>query len=279
MRRRFPVGSIVTYTVAVIMVLIVILPLLWIFLMSLKTPDEIIKWPPSVFFKPTLENYIGIFQPSYHHLSFMKVFFNSIIITFTSLAVAIALASISAYAISRLRPRGWKLLNFIILGVRMVPPIALVVPLYIIWGELNLLDTRIGLIIPFIALNIPLATWLLEGFFIDIPKNLEDAAVIDGCSPFGAFLKVILPLAAPGVAATSIFSFILSWNNLTLPLPLTMSEASTLPVLASQVRTDEGILWGHLGAVSVVMILPIIFFTIFATKYLIKGIASGAVKG
>jgi len=188
------------------------------------------------------------------------------------------LSSISAYSLSRLRPKHKMGLNYIILGMRMIPPIAIVVPLYIIWQRIGLYDTRLGLIIPFIALDIPISTWMMQGFFDSVPENLEDAATVDGCSRFEAFVKIILPITAPGIAATSIFAFSTSWNNLTLPLPLTMTEAATLPVLASQVRTDEGILWGQLGAYATLMIIPMALFTAFAAKYLIKGMSSGAVK-
>jgi len=270
---------ILTYAVVIILILIVILPMLWIFMMSFKSPMDIISWPPSFIFKPTLGNYKAVFSPSSTHLAIAHVLLNSIVVTVISVVVAISLSVISAYSLSRLKPKGTAILNFIILAFRMIPPITLVVPLYIIYNHLNLFDTRIGLILPFIALNIPLATWILEGFFQDIPKNIEEAALIDGCTPFEAFWRVMLPIVVPGIAATSIFSFILSWNNLTLPLPLTMIKAPTLTVLASQVRTDEGILWGQLGVISVIMIIPVILLTIFATKYLIKGIASGAVKG
>jgi len=279
MKKSSRLVLIATYAVVTILVLIVILPMLWIFMMSFKSTMDIISWPPSFIFKPTLVNYKAVFSPSSNHLPVAHVLLNSIVVTVTSMVVAIILSVLSAYSLSMLKPKGTVSLNFIILTFRMIPPIALVVPLYIIYNHLNLFDTRIGLILPFIALNIPLATWILEGFFQDIPKNIEEAALIDGCTPFEAFWRVMLPVAAPGIAATSIFSFTLSWNNLTLPLPLTMFKAPTLTVLASQVRTDEGILWGQLGAISVIMIIPVILLTIFATKYLIKGIGGGAVKG
>ena len=271
--------SFTKYFVIIIIVLIVVLPILWLVLLSFQKPADIITWPPSLFFEPTYENYRNMLSQKSNYLSFSKVFLNSIIITLVSVPVSIMLASIAAYSIGRLKPKGSKQLNYIIIGARMIPPIALVVPLYVIYSYLNLLDTKIGVILPFISFNIPLATWMLEGFFEDMPKDLEEAATIDGCTPFQAFLRVILPLAAPGVAATSIFAFILSWNELTIPLALSVINAATLPVLISQVKTESGILWGNLAAISVIMIIPIIIFAVFATKYLIKGLASGSVKG
>ncbi len=265
--------------VSLVLVSFVVLPILWMAMLSFKTEADIVAWPPKFIFSPTLGNYKAIFSSSTSsHLSFSRVFTNSLVITGITLVCSLIISTLASYALGRLKPKGTRGLNYLILGLRMIPPIAIVVPMYIIWNRLGLYDTRLGLIIPFIALDIPLSTWLLEGFFAGIPRNLEDAAVIDGCSRFQAFYKIILPLAAPGIAATSIFSFSLSWNNLTLPLPLTMSKAATMPVLASQVRTDEGVLWGQLGAYAMLMIIPMVVFTCFSAKYLINGISSGAVK-
>ena len=279
MKKSSGFDVILTYAAVILLVLIEVLPFLWIFMVSIKHNQDIVTWPPKFIFKPTFQNYKEVLTGIKYMLPFVKCLTNSIITTGVSLLAAMTIASISAYSITRLKPRGSFTINLIILGIRMVPPIVLVVPLYIIYNYLGLIDTKLGLIFPFTALSIPLAVWIMGSFFLDIPKNIEEAAMIDGCSPFQAFWRVILPIAAPGLAAASIFSFILTWNNLTFPLTLTMSEAATLTVLASQFRTEEGILWGQLGAVSIIMMLPIIFFTIFATKYLVKGIASGAMKG
>ena len=205
MAKSSRLGLIATYIVATILVLIVILPLLWIFMMSFQNPIDIIKWPPSFIFKISLENYKAAFSSSSSHLSIVPILINSIIITVTSTVIAVSLATVSAYSLSRLKPKGTGILSFIILIFRMIPPITLVVPLYMIYVRTNLFDTRIGLILAFIALNIPLAIWLMKGFFQDIPKSLEEAAMIDGCTPFQAFWLIILPIVAPGVAATSIF--------------------------------------------------------------------------
>jgi multiple sugar transport system permease protein len=279
MRLRKLADSTFNFVISAVLVGIIVLPLLWVIMLSLKSHADILSWPPKFIFSPTLENYRAIFAAGTNqNLPFLRVFINSLIVTFSTLIISISLSSMAAYSLGRLKPKGKMTLNYLILGLRLIPPIAIVVPLFIIWNQIGLYDTRLGLIIPFIALDIPLSTWLLQGFFESIPSNLEDSAVIDGCSRFQAFYKIILPLAAPGIAATSIFSFSLSWNELTLPLPLTLTKAATMPVLASQVRTDEGILWGQLGAYSTLMIVPMVVFTIFAAKYLISGISSGAVK-
>lgn len=276
--RKF-LNSIFNLIVSLFLIIVVVAPLLWMFLMSIKSEADIISWPPKFIFDPTIENYRDIFfNPANSRLNFMHCLKNSVIITIITLIISLCLSTLASYSLGRLRPTGYMGFNYMILGLRMIPPIAIVVPLFIIWNAIGLYDNMWGLIIPYVALNIPLATWLLEGFFESIPRNLEDAASIDGCTGFQAFYKIILPLAAPGIAATSIFAFSLSWNNLTLPLPLTMTKAATLPVLASQVRTDEGLLWGQLGAYSILMIVPMIIFTIFSSKYLIGGVSAGAVK-
>ncbi len=262
------------------------LPFVWILMTSLKSPADIVAWPPKFIFTPTFQNYLSIlgrgtgrFAYQFRTFPFVKLLYNTMVVTAASVGGAITASALSAYALSRLRPRGTTAINFIILGTRMVPPIALVVPLFMLYNVVGWHDTLLGLILPFTALNIPMTTWMLEGFFQDLPKNLEDAALIDGCGVMGAFVRVILPLAAPGLVATAIFAFILSWNELTLPLALTMFEAPTLPVLASQVRTDEGILYGQLGAVAVLMNIPIVLFAGFGQRYLVSGLTGGSIKG
>lgn len=269
-------GSIACGIISILLCSFVLLPILYIMQLSVKSPDDIMR--NTLWFTPTLQNFRNIFSGNINYLSFMAVLKNSIIVTFISVAVALMISCLAAYSLARLRVKGRMAINYLILGMRMIPPIAIIVPLYMIWSQAELYDTLTGLILPFIALDIPLSTWLLQGFFKGIPENLEESAMIDGCTRFQAFYKVIFPLAAPGIAATSIFSFSLSWNNLTIPMALTMTDAATMPVLAAQVKTDDGILWGQLGAYAVLMIVPMIIFTACVSKYLVKGMASGAVK-
>lgn len=254
----------------------VLLPILYIAQLSFRSAADATK--NTLFFQPTLENYAQIFTGQVNYLPFTAVLKNSVIVTLVSVSAALALSCLAAYSLARLRVRHRMGINYLILGMRMIPPIAIVVPLYMLWSRLGLYDKLTGLILPFIALDIPLSTWLLQGFFKGIPENLEEAAAIDGCTRFQAFRRVILPLTAPGIAATSIFSFSLSWNNLTIPMALTMTDAATLPVLSAQVKTDDGILWGQLGAYAVLMIVPMVIFTACVSRFLVKGMASGAVK-
>jgi ABC-type glycerol-3-phosphate transport system permease component len=254
----------------------VLLPILYIVQLSFRRMPDVMK--NTLFFAPTLENYFNIFTEKVNYLPFVSVLKNSVLVTLISVFIALSLACLAAYSLARLRVRHRMGINYLILGMRMIPPIAIVVPLYIIWAKIGLYDSLTGLILPFVALDIPLSTWLLQGFFKGIPENLEEAAAIDGCSRFQAFYRIILPLTAPGIAATSIFSFSLSWNDLTIPMALTLTGSPTLPVLSAQVKTDDGILWGQLGAYAVLMIVPMVIFTACVSRFLVKGMASGAVK-
>lgn len=273
---RKKLASLYHVTVSLLLCAAVLLPILYIAQLSFHSSADATK--NTLFFQPTLENYAQIFTGQVNYLPFTAVLKNSVIVTLVSVSAALALSCLAAYSLARLRVRHRMGINYLILGMRMIPPIAIVVPLYMLWSRLGLYDKLTGLILPFIALDIPLSTWLLQGFFKGIPENLEEAAAIDGCTRFQAFRRVILPLTAPGIAATSIFSFSLSWNNLTIPMALTMTDAATLPVLSAQVKTDDGILWGQLGAYAVLMIVPMVIFTACVSRFLVKGMASGAVK-
>ena len=273
---RKKLASLYHVTVSLLLCAAVLLPILYIAQLSFRSTDDATK--NTLFFQPTLENYVQIFTGQVNYLPFTAVLKNSVIVTLLSVSAALALSCLAAYSLARLRVRHRMGINYLILGMRMIPPIAIVVPLYMLWSRLGLYDSLTGLILPFIALDIPLSTWLLQGFFKGIPENLEEAAAIDGCTRFQAFRRVILPLTAPGIAATSIFSFSLSWNNLTISMALTMTDAATLPVLSAQVKTDDGVLWGQLGAYAVLMIVPMVIFTACVSRFLVKGMASGAVK-
>ncbi len=253
-----------------------IVPIFWLAVVSLM-PDSEMLGGPSLFFQPTLEHYAEVFANSRD--SIMDYLYNSVLVTVVSTVVSVALAAMTAYAITRLRPRGGVFIGLVILAARLLPPIALVVPFYVVFSHLRIIDTPMALILPYTALSIPLATWLLQGFFLSLPFELEEAAMTDGCSRMQAFVKIILPLSGPGIAVAAIMSFVLAWNDMLLALSLTLRHAATLPVLASQVRTDQGIEWGTLGAITMVMVVPAIIFTFAAQRWIIAGLTGGATKG
>ncbi len=270
------IGNIVALVVVAWLAAVVILPIAWLILTSFKMPIDIASPTPTFIFDPTLDNYRSVFSG---RSGIFRAMVNSIVISVVSTVLSVSLAAMAAYGLSRLRPPGYGALGLTIFGMRMLPPAALVVPMFFIAFWTSTLDTQIALIIPYTALAIPLGTWMLQGFFLDLPKELEEAAIVDGATWWYAFTRVILPLAGPGLAAVAIFSFSLSWNDLLLALPLTTEDAITLPVVASRVRTDEGILWGNLGAVTTIIMLPMLVFTLLSQRWLIQGLSSGATKG
>ncbi len=276
-RRSRHLAKFVAVLVVAWLAAVVILPILWLVLTSFKTPPDIVSLSPTFLFRPTLENYRVVFTSGKY--SIVPAMINSLVVSLVSTGCAVVLSAMAAYALARLRPPGHGLLGVTIFAMRMLPPVAIVLPLFFFAGQVGALDTRLALIVPYVALAIPLATWMLQGFFLDLPKALEEAAMIDGATPMQAFLRVILPLTGPGLAAVAIFSFSLAWNDLVLALPLTSEHAVTLSVVASRIRTDEGIQWGQLGAVTTVIMLPMLVFTLVSQRWLVRGLTSGATKG
>jgi multiple sugar transport system permease protein len=253
-------------------------PIVWMMLTSIKPSQIAVSYPPQFLFRPTLSHYREVFTGA-DGATLAHAFLNSIVVTVGSMLATLVIACPAAYSLSRMKPRGASAITVFIIAVRMLPPIVLVVPLFRMLQPFGLTDSYVALLIPYIGLSIPLATWMMIGFFVSLPKELEEAAMIDGCGRLGALWYIILPLAAPGLAATSIFTGLLAWNDLVFSLPLTTVNAVTLPVMAARMRVEEGVLWGQLGAVSTIMIVPVLILTFFVQRHIVEGIASGAVKG
>ncbi|HDN85251.1 MAG TPA: carbohydrate ABC transporter permease, partial [Candidatus Aerophobetes bacterium] len=205
--------------------------------------------------------------------------FNSIIVALVSTALAVFIGSLSAYVFSRFDIKGKNDLLFIILSSRMLPPIVIVIPLVIMYRTLGLYDTRLGLIIMYTVFNLAFTVWIMRSFIDEIPKEYEEAAMVDGYSRFQAFFKFVLPEMRPGMAATAIFSFIMSWNEFTFALLLTGERARTAPPAIAQSLGTAGINWGHIAAGSVLMVIPVVVFTFILRGNLIRGFTFGAIKG
>ena len=254
-----------------------IVPLIWMFLTALKPPQEVITYPPIIIPKePTLRNFSKLFEESLI-TTFLR---NSLVTAFASTALSICLGTLAAYSLTRYTyPGRNKLATFILLGY-MFPPIVLIIPFFVWFKTIGLTDNYLGLIITYVALGLPFATWLLWAFFQSIPVELEEAAWIDGATRAQAILHVILPLALPGVIATSIFTFIVAWNEYLFALILMNTDPmKTLPVgladLLNRPMTD----WGVIMSAGVVITIPALLFFIVTQNYLIKGWGAGAVKG
>lgn len=258
-----------------------VFPVLWIALMSIKRPVDAVALPPKLIFAPTLESYEAILVQGAvaSSVNIRGYLINSLLIGFGSTLVTIVVSLFAAYALSRFRFRGSGLLGFAILATRMLPPIATIVPMLLIMNTLGLYDTHLGLGLAYLAVNAPFAVWMLRGFLDDVPKELEEAAAIDGCSRIQSLRLIVLPLIAPGLMAASVYSFLLAWNDFTLALVLTAREAKTLPLMVMSFFTAEGIAWGPMSAAVTIALAPPILFVLVMQRYLARGLTLGAVKG
>jgi multiple sugar transport system permease protein len=206
---------------------------------------------------------------------------NTVIVATGAGVISIVVGSMAGYALARIRLRGAATIGLLILLSRGVPPIALAVPMFLVARRFGLIDQHITLIMAYCTFLVPYVMWLMRGFFISLPKELEESAMIDGCSRFGAFLKIIVPISLPGILSTLIFSMILAWEELLFALVLTNRFASTMPVAIAGLAgdTENGANWAALTAVGTVTVVPVVIFALLVQKWLIRGLADGATKG
>jgi len=258
----------------VIIFSLILFPPIILFLTSIKTEVDALSFPPKWIFKPTLGNYRDIFKTS----SLARYMLNSLIVASLNTCVSLALGSMAAYGLARFRFKGSENLSFWILSIRMMPPVASIIPIYIIMKKVHLLDTPWALVIIYLTFNLPFVVWMMKGFFEDIPREIEESALIDGCSEFEVFRKMAIPLVAPGLAATAILIFIFSWNEFLFALILTGTRAVTLPVGIIGFMKETGINWGYMTAGGILALVPVVIFTILVQKHLVKGLTLGAIK-
>ncbi len=299
--RRVAAAIVVAYAI------ISMLPLIWIFLTSIKTPPDSISYPPKVVFQPSLEGYCNLFTTRSRQTAeyiatlppasgicdevvrsrnmvtagpsnFLPRFVNSLVIAFGSTALSILLGTAAAYAFSRFRIPLKDDLLFFILSTRMMPPIAVSIPIYLMYRELGLSDTRLGMILLYTAVNVSLAIWLLKGFIDEIPREYEEAAMVDGYTRLQAFFKVVLPQATTGIVATAIFCLIFAWNEYAFAVLLTSGEAQTAPPFIPIIIGEGGQDWPAVAAGTTIVLIPILVFTILLRKHLLRGITFGAVR-
>jgi len=292
---------VITYAV------ITLMPLFWIIATGFKSPEDSIAYPPKVVFQPTLEGYVNLFTTQTRITANMKDslpepntwyeqivrdknmviagpsrygqrFLNSIIIGFGSTFLSIFLGTLAAYAFSRFKVPIKDDLMFFILSTRMMPPIAVAIPIFLMYRQLGLSDTHLGMILLYTAVNLSLSVWLLKGFFDEIPLEYEEAALIDGYTRFQAFYKVVLPQAATGIASTAIFCLIFAWNEYAFAVLLTSGEAQTAPPFIPTIIGVGGQDWPAVAAGATIFLLPVMIFTIFLRKHLLRGITFGAVR-
>jgi multiple sugar transport system permease protein len=260
--------------VQVAIILISIFPLYWMALTSLKPGIDVFSNPPIWIFKPTVEHYINVFKEE----QIGNIMFNSTSVALSDTILAVSLGCMAAYSLSRFVIPRKKDLWFWIISNRMIPPAVLAVPVFLIANNLGLLDTRRLLALLYLSFNLPLVILIMIVFFNAVPKDLDEAAMVDGCTVWGAFWRVALPLTLPGLAVAAIFTFIFSWNEFLFALVLTESNARTLPVAAAAFQSDLGIRWGEISAAGMCIVVPVLVFAIVVSRYLVRGLTLGAVK-
>ena len=294
-------------TLVIVYALITMIPLAWIFVTGFKTPPDSIAYPPKGIFSPSMEGYVNLFTTRtriaqedldalpppdtwYDEIvrnrdmviagpsKFGERFLNSVIIGFGSTFLSIFLGTLAAYAFSRFKIPLADDLLFFILSTRMMPPIAVAIPIFLMYRNLGLSDTHLGMILLYTAVNISLAVWLLKGFIDEIPREYEEAALIDGYTRFQAFYKVVLPQAATGIASTAIFCLIFAWNEYAFAVLLTSATAQTAPPFIPTIIGVGGLDWPAVAAGATIFLLPVMIFTIMLRKHLLRGITFGAVR-
>ncbi len=271
-------GKVVIYILAVILCIIMIFPVYWLIITAFKTGGEVSAYPP-VFIptKITIQNFLNVFAKQGIGLNL----YNSIIVTVFSVIILLMVGSMAAFSLSKslLSKKFRRGLLIWILVTRVFPPVTTVIPFFMIIKTLKMIDTRISLIITYVAYGLPFAIWLLLGFFQELPKEIEEAAIVEGYGFWMRFWKVILPLTLPGLAVTAIFMFVYAWNEFMFAATFTTLQAKTLPVVISSFISDKYLDWGSMSAIGTLMLIPIGIFSLFSQKYLVRGLTFGAVKG
>lgn len=250
---------------------VVLLPALWLLQMSFRHNDDIMSL--RLHFAPTLENYTSLWNGQ-----FPGSFVHSLLASGFSTAFSLLLGVPAAYALARSQVRRARLIGLWILATRMAPPIAFTIPFFLAFTWTGLMDTVTGLALIYTTFNLALVIWSMRGFFAAVPRSLEEAAWIDGCGVWSGFLRIALPLAAPGLAATGILCFILSWNDFFFALILTRTQAMTAPVAIVNFMQYAGWEWGKIAAAGVLVMLPVLAFTFLVRAYLVRGLMAGGVK-
>jgi multiple sugar transport system permease protein len=257
--------------------IVFLFPIVWMVLTSFKLPRDIFTTPPVFFFKPSIDTYINYIA----HADVPRRMINTVIVATGAGLISIIAGSMAGYALARVRLKGAATIGVLILLSRGVPPIALAVPMFLVARKLGVTDQHITLILAYCTFLVPYVMWLMRGFFLSLPPELEESAMLDGCTRFGAFFKIIVPISLPGLLSTLIFSIILAWEELLFALVLTNRYASTIPVAIAGIAGDtvNGANWGALTAVGTITVIPVVIFALLVQKWLIQGLADGATKG
>lgn len=275
-RRNYWIRAGLIYATLIALAFVFLLPLLWVLGLSLKTRPQVFSDPPLFLWWPTLENYYDVLTRA----NFLKAFVNTLIVSACAVGLSLGVGVPAAYAFARFPFKGSGFLFFTLLVMRMLPPIAVLVPMYVLFSKIGLTTTHLSVVLAYSTFALPLVVWIMRGFFEDLPAELEESAWIDGASRFTAFWRVVLPLARPGMVAASILCLQLAWNDFLFAAVLTNNATQTLPVLmAGFSGGDSGVDWGGMTASGMLVILPVVLFSFAAQRHLVTGLSTGAVKG
>ena len=276
-RRPVSIGLVVRYAALVGTIILTVFPLAWLVITSLRNSSEIFASPAHILPGAiTFNQYVSVFS----QYGLANYLWNTIIVSLATVASVTILAIPCAYAIARFRLPGQKLVVSLLLIMRMIPVVALAIPLFAVFAKLGMLDTLSALILTHTAAKLPIAIWLLMGFIQDLPKEIEESALMDGAGTLRILVQIVSPLIAPGIGASAVITFLFTWNDLLIALTLTSSErAQTLPVGLTNFVSQFGIDWGAMSAAGVLMVIPTLIFVWFAQGLLVKGLVAGAVRG
>ena len=263
------------HVVLIFAMLVGLIPFILVVVTSIKAPSQATQMPPEWLFVPTFDNY----QELLSDIDFVETILNSIIIAGGATALATLVGVLAGYAFSRFRFRGSGLASYFILFLRVVPPISFVIPYFVIWRSVGLQDTYIAMILMYSTISLPLMTWMMRSFFQEVPVELEEAAIVDGCTRWKALRLVLVPAVAPGIFASATLSFITIWNEFMYALYTTGRRTRTLPVEIYNSLGYYNLDWARFSTSAVIAIIPAILFIVLTQKYIVRGLTMGAVKG
>jgi sorbitol/mannitol transport system permease protein len=275
LRRRVRLGAgalglnLLTYVLA----LFVFFPILWTVLTGFKSEVDAAKTPPVLLFNATLDNYRSVFDANY-----MSFFTNTVLLAVGSTLLAMLLGLPAAYSLAFNPSKHTPNVLSWVLSTKMLPAVGALIPLIVIYKNVGLFDSRVGMILLYAALNLPLVIWMMRSFFADLPREILEAATVDGARFVKIMTRIVIPLSAPGLAATALLSLIFSWNEFLLAVNLTSANSGTLPVFISGFMTSEGLFWAKMSAASTLAIGPVILAGWLAQRSLVRGLTFGAVK-
>jgi multiple sugar transport system permease protein len=273
-KKGLELADVLHFLALLLVILVCVFPFYWMVTSSFKQQSAILASTPQFFFQPTLENYVNAFTK----FDILKSLQNSLFVALVTVLISLMLGTPAAYAIARFEFKGKRDIWFWFISNRMLSPIVVALPFFLIARNFRLLDTTWALILIYLTFNVPIVVWICADQFRNIPKELDEAATLEGYSSLAIFFKIALPLATPALAVSAIFSFIFSWNELLYALILTRNEAKTAPVVATSFMSGYELPWGQIMATGTMVALPVIIFSMIVSRQLVRGLTAGAIK-